>query len=152
LRRDIVSLPSFRNILVNILQWILTKLGTYLVLKRIWNPIDLQGHRVKFVGEGICHALCCPCFCVMWCWIVYRAHLHPYPFLLMWIEQYVHHMLYIFSLQNIKHQVWKRNAQRIQEQAVAANEKNFSSHWFFPIHDASMTSNKFQIMKHNRLA
>ena len=34
--------PSFHNILVNtrinILQWILTKLGTYLVLKRIWNP------------------------------------------------------------------------------------------------------------------
>jgi hypothetical protein len=25
---------------INILQWILTKLGTYLVLKRIWNPID----------------------------------------------------------------------------------------------------------------
>ena len=44
-----------RNILVNtrinILQWILTKLGTYLVLKRIWNPIDFQGqgHRVKFL-------------------------------------------------------------------------------------------------------
>jgi hypothetical protein len=33
-----------RNILVNtrinILQWILTKLGTYLDLKRIWNPIE----------------------------------------------------------------------------------------------------------------
>jgi hypothetical protein len=25
---------------INILQWILTKLGTYLVLKRIWNPIE----------------------------------------------------------------------------------------------------------------
>ena len=32
---------------INILQWILTKLGTYLVLKRIWNPIDFQGHRSK---------------------------------------------------------------------------------------------------------
>jgi hypothetical protein len=34
---------------INILQWILTKLGTYLVLKKIWNPIDFQGHssRVK---------------------------------------------------------------------------------------------------------
>jgi len=21
-----------------------------------------QGHRVKFLGEGICHALHCPCF------------------------------------------------------------------------------------------
>jgi hypothetical protein len=56
---------SFRNILVNtrinILQCILTKLGTYLVLKRIWNPIDFQGHRVKFLGEGIRHALRCPC-------------------------------------------------------------------------------------------
>ena len=46
---------------INILQWILTKLGTYLVLKRIWNPIDFQGHRVKYLGEGICHALHCPC-------------------------------------------------------------------------------------------
>jgi hypothetical protein len=27
---------------IDILQWILTKLGTYLVLKRIWNPIDFQ--------------------------------------------------------------------------------------------------------------
>ena len=34
------SNATFRNIL----QWILTKLGTYLVLKRIWNPIDFQGH------------------------------------------------------------------------------------------------------------
>jgi hypothetical protein len=42
---------------INILQCILTKLGTYLVLKRIWNPIDFQGQRVKFLGEGICHAL-----------------------------------------------------------------------------------------------
>ena len=40
-----------RNILVNtrinILQWILTKLGTYLVLKRIWNPIDFKDHMSK---------------------------------------------------------------------------------------------------------
>jgi hypothetical protein len=56
LRMDIVTQryrPSFRNILVNtlrinILQWILTKLDTYLVLKRICNPIDFQG-----AGEGI---------------------------------------------------------------------------------------------------
>jgi hypothetical protein len=34
------------NTRINILQWILTKLGTYLVLKRIWNPIDFQGHWV----------------------------------------------------------------------------------------------------------
>ena len=59
LRRDIVTLLSFRNILVNtrinILQWILTKLGTYLVLKRIWNPIDVkgQGHQVKFLLRNI---------------------------------------------------------------------------------------------------
>jgi hypothetical protein len=32
-------------------QWILTKLGTYLVLKRIWNPIDFQGHRSKSPGQ-----------------------------------------------------------------------------------------------------
>jgi hypothetical protein len=41
----------------NLLQWILTKLGTYLVFKRIWNPFDFQGqgqgHWVKFLGEGI---------------------------------------------------------------------------------------------------
>jgi translation initiation factor 2 beta subunit (eIF-2beta)/eIF-5 len=48
-------LSVLRNILVNtrinILQWILTKLGTYLVVKRIWNPIDFQGqgHWVKFL-------------------------------------------------------------------------------------------------------
>ena len=63
LRRDIVTLryhPSFRNIPVNtlrinILQWNLTKLGTYLVLKRIWNPIDFkgQGHRVQFLLHNI---------------------------------------------------------------------------------------------------
>ena len=50
------------NTRINILQWILTELGTYLVLQRIWNPMDFQGHQVKFLGEGICHALRCPCF------------------------------------------------------------------------------------------
>ena len=42
------------NILVNteikILQWILTKLGTYLDLKRIWNHIDFQGQRSRSHG------------------------------------------------------------------------------------------------------
>jgi hypothetical protein len=38
---------------INILQWILTKLGTYLVLTRIWNPIDFQGHWVKFLSCNI---------------------------------------------------------------------------------------------------
>jgi hypothetical protein len=46
-----------RNILVNtrinILQWILTKLGTYIVLRRVWNPIDFQGQRVKFLPHNI---------------------------------------------------------------------------------------------------
>jgi hypothetical protein len=32
---------------INILQWILTKLGTYLDLKRIWNHIDFQGQRSR---------------------------------------------------------------------------------------------------------
>ena len=32
---------------INILQWILTKLGTYLVRKRIWNSIDFQGQRSR---------------------------------------------------------------------------------------------------------
>ena len=35
---------------INILQWILTKLGTYLVLKRIWNHIDFQGQRSRSQG------------------------------------------------------------------------------------------------------
>ena len=57
LRRDIVMLPSVRPSVrpshpcehsrINILQWILTKLGTYLVLKRIWKPIDFQGQRSR---------------------------------------------------------------------------------------------------------
>jgi hypothetical protein len=37
----------------------------YLVLRWVWNPIDFQGQRsksnVKFLGEGIRHALRCPC-------------------------------------------------------------------------------------------
>ena len=59
LRRDIVMLPSVRpshpceHSRINILQWILTNLGTYLVLKRIWNPIDFQGHQVKFLLHNI---------------------------------------------------------------------------------------------------
>jgi hypothetical protein len=36
---------------INILQWILTKLGTYLVRKRIWNPIDFQGQRSRSLGQ-----------------------------------------------------------------------------------------------------
>jgi hypothetical protein len=42
---------------INILQWILTKLGTYLVLKRICSPIDFQGHRskVKVTGSNFYH-------------------------------------------------------------------------------------------------
>ena len=36
---------------INILQWILTKLGTYLVLKRIWNPIDFLGQRSRSPGQ-----------------------------------------------------------------------------------------------------
>jgi hypothetical protein len=35
---------------INILQCILTKLGTYLDLKRIWNPIDFQGQRSRSQG------------------------------------------------------------------------------------------------------
>ena len=29
----------------------LTKLGTYIVLKRIWNPIDFQGQRSRSQGQ-----------------------------------------------------------------------------------------------------
>jgi hypothetical protein len=31
-------------------KWILTKLGTYLVLTRIWNPNDFQGQRSRSPG------------------------------------------------------------------------------------------------------
>ena len=57
LRRDIVTLPSVlpshpcEHSRINILQWILTKLGTFLVLKRIWNPIDFQGQRSRSLGQ-----------------------------------------------------------------------------------------------------
>ena len=56
LRWDIVllpsDLPSFgEHSRINILQWILTKRGTYLVLKRIWNPIDSQGQRSRSPGQ-----------------------------------------------------------------------------------------------------
>ena len=60
--------PSFRNILVNtrinILQWILTKLGTYLRESGtlLIFKVKVQGHWVKFLGDGIRHALRCPCF------------------------------------------------------------------------------------------
>jgi hypothetical protein len=37
---------------INILQWILTKLGTFLVLRRVWNPIDFQGHKSKVKVTG----------------------------------------------------------------------------------------------------
>ena len=55
LPRDIVTAtvhPSHpcEHSRINILQWILTKLGTYLVLKRIWNPIDFQGQRSRSQG------------------------------------------------------------------------------------------------------
>ena len=37
---------------INVLQWILTKPGTYLVLRCVWNPIDFQGHRSKVKVTG----------------------------------------------------------------------------------------------------
>ena len=36
---------------INILQWILTKLDTYLFLRRVWNPIDFQGQRSSSPGK-----------------------------------------------------------------------------------------------------
>ena len=41
------------NTLINILQWNLTKLGKYLVRRSVWNAIDFQGHRVKFLLRNI---------------------------------------------------------------------------------------------------
>jgi hypothetical protein len=40
------------NTRINILERMLTNLGTYLVLKRIWNLIDFQGHRSKVKVTG----------------------------------------------------------------------------------------------------
>jgi hypothetical protein len=34
-----------------LLQLILTKLGTYLVLEKIWNPIDFQDQRSRSPGQ-----------------------------------------------------------------------------------------------------
>ena len=62
LRKDIVMLrPSFCNILVNTLESTSSKIGTCLVLKRIWNPIDFQCQRSRSPGqifETIQYALC----------------------------------------------------------------------------------------------
>ena len=46
---------------INILQWILTKLGTDLVLKRIWNITDFQGHRSKVKSPGQIFTMWHPC-------------------------------------------------------------------------------------------
>ena len=43
------------NTRINILQWILTKLGTHLALRRVWNPMDFQSHKskVKVTGSNL---------------------------------------------------------------------------------------------------
>jgi hypothetical protein len=41
----------------NILQWILTKLGTYLVLRRVWNSVEFQCHRSKVKVTGYVQSL-----------------------------------------------------------------------------------------------
>jgi hypothetical protein len=45
-----ISWPRDTNCRVPILHGILTKLGTYLDLKRIWNLIDFQGQRSRSQG------------------------------------------------------------------------------------------------------
>jgi hypothetical protein len=52
LSKSSFTFPGLRaSGLANILPWILTKLGTYLVLKRIWNPIDFQGQKSRSLGK-----------------------------------------------------------------------------------------------------
>ena len=51
-RITLKDVDSCEHSRINILQWILTKLGTYLVLRRVWNPIDFQGHRSKVKVTG----------------------------------------------------------------------------------------------------
>jgi hypothetical protein len=46
-------LRSKKHSRINILQWMLTKLGTYLDLKRIWNHIDFRGQRSRS-HESLC--------------------------------------------------------------------------------------------------
>ena len=58
-----MTLYSYNYTRINILQWILTKLGIYLVLKRIWNPIDFQGQRSRSKVKSLGVAL-------VWCLIV----------------------------------------------------------------------------------
>ena len=41
------ALHPCENSRINILPWILTKLGTYIVLMSVWNPIDFQGQRSR---------------------------------------------------------------------------------------------------------
>ena len=57
LRGDIVTLPSVRHnpcehSRINILQWILTKLGTYLVLKENLEPYWFSRSKVKVTGSN----------------------------------------------------------------------------------------------------
>ena len=49
--RGAIVLDPCEHSRIIILQWILTKLGTYLVLKSIWNPIDFQGQRSRSPGQ-----------------------------------------------------------------------------------------------------
>ena len=37
----------FEHSRIKILQWIFTNLGTYIVLRRVWDPIDFQGERSR---------------------------------------------------------------------------------------------------------
>jgi hypothetical protein len=41
------------TMMFNIRQWILTKLGTYLVLRRVWNPVEFKviGQRSRSLGN-----------------------------------------------------------------------------------------------------
>ena len=97
-----------RNILVNtrinILQWILTKLGTYFVLKRIWNPIDFQDHRIKFLGKGIRHALHCSCFTVVF---DSTKQIHTYRPLNLWQFLWIRLFLSRFSIKLLKPKISK---------------------------------------------
>ena len=59
---------------INILLWILTKLGTYLDLKRIWNRIDFQGQRSRSQGlifrQGDMPRFALPLLLLL-CWLFY---------------------------------------------------------------------------------
>jgi hypothetical protein len=96
-----MTLYSYNYTRINILQWILTKLGIYLVLKRIWNPIDFQGQRSRSKVKSLGVAL-------VWCLIVMliwadnsKMNILSYLIVPIWFRMHHVHVENWMKLQNI---------------------------------------------------